>query len=149
MLWESTQAWDSGWCSAKSGLTLCDPMDYCPPGSSEGACLWEAPGKNTGVICYALLQGVFPTQGLNPRLLYLLHWQVGSLPLAPPGKPNSRWRFLQRASFTRWVCPGQTWVCETLWRSRVVVVLGVVTERNCCHATGSNVAANDQHTCCH
>ena len=33
-----------------------------------------------------LLQRIFPTQGLNPGLLYLLHWQVGSLPLAPPLK---------------------------------------------------------------
>ena len=31
--------------------------------------------------------GIFPTQGSNPCLLHLLHWQVGSLPLAPPGKP--------------------------------------------------------------
>ena len=31
--------------------------------------------------------GIFPTQGLNPCLLCLLHWQVGSLPLVPPGKP--------------------------------------------------------------
>ena len=35
-----------------------------------------------------LLQGIFLTQGWNPRLLWLLHWQVGSLPLAPPGKPR-------------------------------------------------------------
>ena len=28
--------------------------------------------------------GIFLTQGLNPCLLYLLHWQVDSLPLAPP-----------------------------------------------------------------
>ena len=34
------------------------------------------------------LQGIFPTQGLNPHLLCLLHWQAGSLPLAPPGKPK-------------------------------------------------------------
>ena len=26
-------------------------------------------------------------QGLNLQLLCLLHWQAGSLPLAPPGKP--------------------------------------------------------------
>ena len=32
-----------------------------------------------------------PTQGSNPRLLHLLHWQVGSLPLAPPGKPCVTW----------------------------------------------------------
>ena len=43
------------------------------------------PGKNTGVGCHALLQGFFQTQGSNPSLLLLLHWQVGSLPLAPPG----------------------------------------------------------------
>ena len=35
----------------------------------------------------ALLQGFFPTQGLNPHLLCLLHWEAGPLPLAPPGKP--------------------------------------------------------------
>ena len=29
---------------------------------------------------HALLQGIFPTQGSNPQLLCLLHWQVGSLP---------------------------------------------------------------------
>ena len=42
---------------------------------------------NTGVGCHALLQGIFPTQGSNPSLLHLLHWQVGSLPLAPPEEP--------------------------------------------------------------
>ena len=51
-------------------------------------CPWDSPGKNTGVGCHALLQGTFLTQGSNPCLLSLLHWQVGSLPLAPPGKPN-------------------------------------------------------------
>ena len=34
-----------------------------------------------GVGCHALLQGIFPTQRLNPSILSLLHWQVGSLPL--------------------------------------------------------------------
>ena len=47
---------------------------------------WDSPGKNSGVGCYALLQGIFPNQGLNYRLLCLLHWQVDSLPVAPPGK---------------------------------------------------------------
>ena len=46
--------------------------------------------KNTGMGCCVLLQGVFPTQGSNPCLLCLLHWLVGSLPLAPPGKPLTR-----------------------------------------------------------
>ena len=56
-------------------------------------CPWDSPGKNTGVGRHALLQGIFPTQGLNPLLLCLLHWQVGSLPLAPLRKPA---RFLSR-----------------------------------------------------
>ena len=50
-------------------------------------CPWDSPGKNIGVDCYFLLQGIFLTQGSNLCLLHLLHWQVGSLPLAPPGKP--------------------------------------------------------------
>ena len=34
-------------------------------------------------------RGIVPTQGLNPLLLRLLPWQVGSLPLVLPGKPYS------------------------------------------------------------
>ena len=45
--------------------TLCDPMDHSPPGSSVHG---DSPGKNTGVGCHALLQGIFPTQGSNPGL---------------------------------------------------------------------------------
>ena len=46
-------------------LTLCDPMDCSPPGSSAHG---DSPGKNTGVCCHALLQGIFLTQGWNPGL---------------------------------------------------------------------------------
>ena len=63
--------------------TLCDPMDYSPPGSSVHG---DSPGKNTEVGCPALLQGIFLTQGSNPHLLCLLHWQAGSLLLVPPGR---------------------------------------------------------------
>ena len=44
--------------------------------------------QETGMGCHLLLQGIFPTQGSNSQLLCLLHWQVGSLPLMPPGKPH-------------------------------------------------------------
>ena len=37
--------------------------------------------------CYALLQGIFPIQGSNQGLSCVLHWQVGSLPLATPREP--------------------------------------------------------------
>ena len=50
-------------------------------------CLWDSPGEDGGVGRHALLQGFFPTQGLNLHILSLLHQQVASLPLAPPGKP--------------------------------------------------------------
>ena len=36
----------------------------------------------------ALFQGIFPTQGSNPGLLWLLHWPADSLPLVLPGKPR-------------------------------------------------------------
>ena len=44
-------------------------------------CPWNFPGKNTGVGCHFLLQGIFPIQGLDRHVLCLLHWQVDSLPL--------------------------------------------------------------------
>ena len=57
-------------------------MDCSLPGSS----VHGTPGKNTGVGCHALLQGFFPTQRSNLRLLCLLRLQVYSLSLAPPGE---------------------------------------------------------------
>ena len=52
---------------AQSSSTLCDPMDHSPPGSSvHGIPL----GKNTGVGCPSLLQGIFSTQGPNLSLLH-------------------------------------------------------------------------------
>ena len=50
--------------------------------------------RNTGVGFYAFLQGIFPTQGLNPHLLQLLDWEAWSLPPVPPGKPYSQKLFL-------------------------------------------------------
>ena len=37
-------------------------------------CLWDFPGKNTGVGCHSLLQGIFSTHGSNPSLLH--HRQI-------------------------------------------------------------------------
>ena len=53
--------------SLQSCPTLCDPMDCSLPGFSVHG---DSPGKNTGVGCHALLQGIFPTQGSNPGLLH-------------------------------------------------------------------------------
>ena len=43
---------------------LFDSMDYRLPAMI--LCPWDSPGKNIGVGCHALLQGIFPTQGSNP-----------------------------------------------------------------------------------
>ena len=45
--------------------TLWDPMDCSLPGSILHG---DSPDKNTGLGCYVLHQGIFPTQGLNPGL---------------------------------------------------------------------------------
>ena len=64
---------DRGGCLGASSvcaqpcLTLCDPMDCSLPGSS---CPWDSLGKNTGAGSHSLPQGIFPTQGSNPGLLY-------------------------------------------------------------------------------
>ena len=48
--------------------------------------------------CYFLLQGIFPTQGLN---LCLLHWQVDSLPLSQQGSPYSPDYFILNSTWLR------------------------------------------------
>ena len=56
--------------------TLCDPMDCSPPGSSVH-----------GILQSRILAWVaMPSRESNLCLLHLLHWQGGSLPLAPSGK---------------------------------------------------------------
>ena len=65
---------------AQSSPTLCNPMDH-----ARILCPWDFPGKNTGVSCHFLLQGIFLTQGSNSCLL---HWQADSLPLSHQGSPE-------------------------------------------------------------
>ena len=62
--------------------TLFASVNSSPPGSSVHA---DSPGKNTGVGCHALLQGIFPTQGLN---LGFPHCKQISLKSEPWGKPS-------------------------------------------------------------
>ena len=76
-----------------------------PPGFSRvAACPWDVPGKNTGVGCHFLLQGIFPTQGLNPRLL---NWQADSLPLSHPGCPE----FFK---CTKYLGYNKNWLCQNI-----------------------------------
>ena len=71
--------------SLQSCSILCNPMDYSPPGSSVH-----------GIVQASILEWVVisssrgssqPKDQTHISYIYL-HWQVGSLPLAPPGKPK-------------------------------------------------------------
>ena len=67
---------------AQSCPTLCDPMDCSPPSSSVHG---DSPGKNTGVDCQALLQGIFLPQESNQGLL---HCRRILYQLSYPGSPE-------------------------------------------------------------
>ena len=56
--------------------TLCDLMDYSPPGTSVHG---DSPGKNSGVDCQALLQGILQTQGLTVVLSYAIKVMLNTL----------------------------------------------------------------------
>ena len=83
-----------------SCLTLCNPMACTLPGPSVHG---DSPGKNTGVHCHVLLQGIFPTQGWNPgfphcgRILYHLshqgspNWCIGSVQFSHSVVSSSLW----------------------------------------------------------
>ena len=94
-----------------SCLTLSDPLDSSPPGSSLFG-IFQA--RNTRVSCHFLLQGIFPIQGLNLRLLHLccigrrvlhhLHCLGSPLTLPnPPWKPSRG----SRSSSSKW--QGHSW----------------------------------------
>ena len=63
-------------------------------------CPWDISGKNTGVGCHFLFQGIFPTQGSNP---HLLRWHLGSLPRSHQEVP------------THIICPHNSILKITIW----------------------------------
>ena len=111
--------------------TLHNPTDSSPPGSSVHG---DSPGKNTGVGCHALLQRIFPTQGLNPGhphcrwILYHLNHQGSPRILEWVAYPFSRGTSWPRnwtgvsciaggfftSWATRWVLRREAW--WMLWR---------------------------------
>ena len=67
--WQSATSVSQSVLVAQSFLTLCDPMDLMEP-PARLLCPWDSPGKNTGVGCHFLLQGIFLTQWSNQGLLH-------------------------------------------------------------------------------
>ena len=116
-------------------------------------CLWDSPGKNTGVGCHFLLQGIFPTQGSNPGLFHLLHWQADSLPLSHLGSPRGtgltikgnweRKRRESRREIQRLWCPGSQWqrhftqgcYSQTMWHEAGTLAI----KQNTMGVTGNHI----------
>ena len=98
--------------SLQSCPTLYDPMDYtrlfCPWGFSRQEYWCGLPFSPPEDL---------PDPEIEPMLLALLHWQTGSLPLAPPGKPHNvlwKWKslscvrlFVTHGLYSPWNSPGQ------------------------------------------
>ena len=110
--WNSVQCYVAAWMGGEFGREGMVKSLHCSPGRirtlliSDYCCLvakrcrtlsrahglqparllspWDFPGRNTAVGCHFLLQGIFPTQGLNPSLL---RRQADSLPLNHQGSP--------------------------------------------------------------
>ena len=65
-------AWYQWWrkATAAQRLQLCQLCSILRTAAHQAPLFMGSPGNNTGVGCHALLQGIFPTQGLNPDLLH-------------------------------------------------------------------------------
>ena len=121
----------------------------------------DSPGRNSGVGCCSLLQGIFPTQGSNLPLLCLLHWQGASLPLVPLGKlpalaggifpsePKGRLEWIKRKKWRlfAWEIP---WTEETGGLQSMGlegVVHDCVTE-HVCACTHTHTHTHTHNSCC-
>ena len=103
-------------------MTLWNPMNCSPPGSSVHG---DAPGKNTGMGCHALLQGIFQTQGSNPGLphfrwlLYHLSCQGSPRILEWVAYPFSRGTSQPRNQ-TGVSCPAVFFTSWATWKALVL-----------------------------
>ena len=113
---------------AQSCMTLCDPMDA---GSSVHG---NSPGKNTGMGCHFLFQGIFPIQGSNWGLLYYvqipyhLNYQGSHLPYQFP-KFKSYLFFLLQLNSSLSPCLSKSlsftpeifiWAQSLFWKGRCI-----------------------------
>ena len=84
--WEALDTINVSVCSV--ALAMSDSLWPREPQPTRLLCPWDFPSKNTGMGFHALLQGIFLTQGLNPRLLHLLHCRQILDNLSHQGSPE-------------------------------------------------------------
>ena len=90
--------WGSSSCTALLLLSSVVSDSFQPYGLQPARllCPWDSPGKNTGVGCHFLLQGIFLTQGSNP---HLLHCRRIFFVTELPGKPTLLYECLSSSVF--------------------------------------------------
>ena len=95
-----------------------DSLRPCGLQSARLLSPWDSPGKNTGVGCHVLLQGIFPTQGSNPGLL---HCRQTLYPLSHQGSQTKIMdlRTLQTPYFIPIGCVNCSSVWITSWFASV------------------------------
>ena len=104
-------------CSATSNSLYnieCSPPNFHR--QTKFLCIWNFPGKNTGTDCHLLLLGIFRTQGLNPHLLHLLHWQADSWPVHHLGNTNYNSKLIITMALLSWCqyyLRGDSWPIST------------------------------------
>ena len=103
--------------------TLCEPME-----PTRLLCPWNSPGKNTGVDCYSLIQGIFLNPGIKPGSPIL---QADSLPselpdsVRPPNKTQTHTSHLVCFYFSQhsW-SPGCFWPFSYFAFSPISAIVG-------------------------
>ena len=119
------------------------------PELTRPLCLWDSPGKNTGVGCHFLLQGIFLTRGSNPGLLHcrrilyqlryqgstrILEWVVISFSTASSPTPGFEPVSLAYPALTgRFFTPSATWkpwvcsLCANLLNGTLMICIRLCT----------------------
>ena len=105
--------------SCSDAPVVCNSLQPCGALVHQAPLLWDSPSKTAGVSCHALLQGVFPTQGLN---LCLLHCKQILLPMTHWGSPSYRLRACKLCPTVQLVFLNTvTHICRLKWQCWVVV----------------------------
>ena len=75
-------------CVCAKSIQLCLTLQPYGLWPTRRLCPQRVSRQEHGRGCHALLQGISRTEAPNLSLSHLLHWQAGSLPPAPTGKPS-------------------------------------------------------------
>ena len=103
-----------------SRSVMSDPLQCFGLQLDKLLCPWDSQGKNTGVGCHIVLQGIFLTQELNPGLLCFLHCKQILYPLSHWGSPKNPMNSMKRQKdmTMKYEAPGQQGSSTLLEKSR-------------------------------